>query len=165
MPVESIVWSIFFLPVAVFIIIALLIRPFFDRYSLISGLLLIGALLLSFCMSVWVLLELANGTEFPFTLHQWLDIGSASIEIGILLDPLTAIMLVVVTGVSLMVQIYSLGYMKGDPGFSRYFAYMALFTAAMIGLVLSANVIQLYAFWELVGLASYLLIGFWHDRP
>ena len=165
MPVESVAWSIFFLPVAVFIIIALLIRPFFDRYSLISGLLLIGALLLAFCMSVWVLLELANGTEFTFTLHQWLDIGSASIEIGILLDPLTAIMLVVVTGVSLMVQIYSLGYMKGDPGFSRYFAYMALFTAAMIGLVLSANVIQLYAFWELVGLASYLLIGFWHDRP
>ena len=158
MPVESVAWSIFFLPVAVFIIIALLIRPFFDRYSLISGLLLIGALLLAFCMSVWVLLELANGTEFTFTLHQWLDIGSASIEIGILLDPLTAIMLVVVTGVSLMVQIYSLGYMKGDPGFSRYFAYMALFTAAMIGLVLSANVIQLYAFWELVGLASYLLI-------
>ncbi len=122
MPVESVAWSIFFLPVAVFIIIALLIRPFFDRYSLISGLLLIGALLLAFCMSVWVLLELANGTEFTFTLHQWLDIGSASIEIGILLDPLTAIMLVVVTGVSLMVQIYSLGYMKGDPGFSRYFA-------------------------------------------
>jgi len=94
MPVESVAWSIFFLPVAVFIIIALLIRPFFDRYSLISGLLLIGALLLAFCMSVWVLLELANGTEFTFTLHQWLDIGSASIEIGILLDPLTAIMLV-----------------------------------------------------------------------
>ena len=74
-------------------------------------------------------------------------------------------MLVVVTGVSLMVQIYSLGYMRGDPSFSRYFAFMGLFTAAMLGLVLSINIVQLYAFWELVGLASYLLIGFWHDRP
>ena len=165
MPVESIIWSIFFLPVAVFIVIALLVRPFFDRYSFIAGLLLIGALFLAFCISVWVLLELVNGKEFGFSLYSWLTIGSAAIEGGILLDPLTAIMLVVVTGVSLMVQIYSLGYMRGDPSFSRYFAYMSLFTAAMIGLVLSANIIQLYAFWELVGLASYLLIGFWHNRP
>ena len=163
--VESIVWSIFFLPVAVFIVIALLVRPFFDRYSFIAGLLLTGALFLAFCISVWVLLELVNGKEFGFSLYSWLTIGSAAIEVGILLDPLTAIMLVVVTGVSLMVQIYSLGYMRGDPSFSRYFAYMSLFTAAMIGLVLSANIIQLYAFWELVGLASYLLIGFWHNRP
>ena len=74
-------------------------------------------------------------------------------------------MLLVVTGVSLLVQIYSLGYMKDDPGISRYFAYMSLFTASMLGLVLSANIVQLYAFWELVGLSSYLLIGFWHDRP
>ena len=160
MPVESIVWSIFFLPVAVFIVIALLVRPFFDRYSFISGLLLIGALFLAFCISVWVLLELANGEEFVFSLYSWLIVGSAAIEVGILLDPLTAIMLVVVTGGSLMVQIYSLGYMRGDPSFSRYFAYMSLFTAAMIGLVLSANIIQLYAFWELVGLSYYLLIGF-----
>ena len=165
MPVESIVWSIFFLPVAVFIVIALLVRPFFDRYSFISGLLLIGALFLTFCISVWVLLELVDGKEFGFSLYSWLIVGSAAIEVGILLDPLTAIMLVVVTGVSLMVQIYSLGYMRGDPSFSRYFAYMSLFTAAMIGLVLSANIIQLYAFWELVGLSSYLLIGFWHNRP
>ena len=87
------------------------------------------------------------------------------IQMGLLLDPLTAIMLVVVTGVSLVIQIYSLGYMRHDSSFCRYFAYMALFTAAMLGLVLSVNIIQLYAFWELVGLASYLLIGFWHDRP
>ena len=87
MPVESIVWSIFFLPVAVFIVIALLVRPFFDRYSFISGLLLIGALFLAFCISVWVLLELANGEEFVFSLYSWLIVGSAAIEVGILLDP------------------------------------------------------------------------------
>ena len=74
-------------------------------------------------------------------------------------------MLVVVTGVSLLVQVYSLGYMKGDASFSRYYAYMSLFTAAMLGLVLSSNIIQLYMFWELVGVSSYLLIGFWHERP
>ena len=74
-------------------------------------------------------------------------------------------MLVVVTGVSLMVQIYSLGYMRGDPGYARYFAFMSLFTASMLGLVLISNILLLYAFWELVGVSSYLLIGFWHERP
>ena len=81
------------------------------------------------------------------------------------MDGLTAIMLVVVTGVSLLVQIYSTGYMKGDPGYARYFAYMSFFTASMIGLVVAANVIQLFVFWELVGLSSYLLIGFWYHKP
>ena len=81
------------------------------------------------------------------------------------MDPLTAIMLIVVTGVSLLIQIYSVGYMKGDESYARYFAYMSLFTASMIGLVLAANIIQLYVFWELVGLCSYLLIGFWYHRP
>ena len=85
MPVESIIWSIFFLPVAVFIVIALLVRPFFDRYSFIAGLLLIGALFLAFCISIWVLLELVNGKEFVFSLYSWLTIGSAAIEVGILL--------------------------------------------------------------------------------
>ena len=81
------------------------------------------------------------------------------------MDPLTAIMLVVVTGVSLMVQIYSVGYMHGDDGYARYFAYMSLFTCAMLGLVLANNLIQMFVFWELVGLGSYLLIGFWFERP
>ena len=81
------------------------------------------------------------------------------------MDGLTAIMLVVVTGVSLLVQIYSTGYMKGDPGYARYFAYMSFFTASMVGLVVASNVIQLFVFWELVGLSSYLLIGFWYHKP
>ena len=169
MPSEAVVWSILFLPVAAFLITSLIIRPFLNRYSLLSGLLLILCLAVAFGLSLWALLAVndpANqGASLEFPVHTWLDLGSAQIQMGLLLDPLTAIMLVVVTGVSLMIQIYSLGYMRHDPSFSRYFAYMALFTAAMLGLVLSVNIIQLYAFWEMVGLASYLLIGFWHDRP
>ena len=169
MPLEAAVWSILFLPVAAFLIISLILRPFLNRYSLLSGLLLILCLAVAFGLSLWALSAVtdaakqAAGLEFPA--HTWLDLGNAQIQMGLLLDPLTAIMLVVVTGVSLLIQIYSLGYMRGEPSFCRYFAYMALFTAAMLGLVLSVNIVQLYAFWELVGLASYLLIGFWHDRP
>ena len=113
---------------------------------------------------------------------KWLEIGNFEFTVGILMDPLTAIMLVTVTGVSLMVQIYSTGYMKnpishtedsthdgpvelGIPVYARYFAYMSLFTASMLGLVMAANIVQLFIFWELVGLCSYLLIGFWFHKP
>ena len=94
-----------------------------------------------------------------------MDIGVLQIKMGILMDSLTAIMLIVVTGVSLMVQLYSLGYMKHDASIARFFAYMSLFTCSMLGLVMADNLIMLFVFWELVGLSSYLLIGFWHDRP
>jgi NADH-quinone oxidoreductase subunit L len=162
---EGVVWTIFLLPLAAFVIISLIIRPFFNRYSILSGLLLIAALAVCFGLSVWVLRAHNHGAALDFAPHLWLELGSARIELGLLMDPLTNIMLVVVTGVSLVIQIYSLGYMRGDPSFSRYYAYMALFTASMLGLVLSSNIVQLYAFWELVGVSSYLLIGFWHQRP
>ena len=157
---ELAVWGILLLPLASFAIIAIIIRPFFNQYSLVSGLLLIGSLAVALLLSIDVLSSVIQGTELEFELRTWIDLGSFKIEIGLMVDPLTAIMLVVVTSVSLLVQIYSLGYMRGDPSISRYFAYMALFTASMLGLVLSANIIQLYAFWELVGASSYLLIGF-----
>lgn len=162
---EGVVWAIFLLPLASFVIISLIIRPFLDRFSILSGLLLIAALSVSFALSIRVLWSANHETIPGFEPHPWLDLGSASIELGLLLDPLTNVMLVVVTGISLMVQVYSLGYMRGDPSFSRYYAYMSLFTASMLGLVLASNIIQLYAFWELVGVSSYLLIGFWHHRP
>lgn len=162
---EGIVWAIFLLPLASFVIISLVIRPFLNRYSILSGLLLIISLAVAFALSIWVLRAANHGAVLDFAPHQWLDLGPAAIEIGLLMDPLTNVMLVVVTGISLTIQIYSLGYLHGDPGFSRYYAYMSLFTAAMLGLVLASNIIQLYVFWELVGLSSYLLIGFWHDRP
>ena len=159
------VWAIFFLPLASFVLIALVVRPFLDRFSRISGLLLIAALAVAFLLSVQALVWTIQDKEIVAQSWTWLEFGGVSVDMGLLVDPLTAIMLVVVTGVSLLVQIYSLGYMHGDPGFSRYFAFMALFTASMLGIVLASNIIQLYIFWELVGLSSYLLIGFWHDRP
>ena len=87
------------------------------------------------------------------------------IDLGILLDPLSVMMLVVITTVSLMVHIYSMGYMKGEKGFQRYYAFLSLFTFSMLGLVLATNIFQMYIFWELVGLSSYLLIGFYYERP
>ncbi len=162
---EAAIWAIFFLPLGSFVVIGLIIRPLLNRFSLLSGLTLIASLGVALGFSIWTLRSIILGHELDLETYQWLEIGSAKIQLGLLVDQLTAIMLIVVTGVSLVVQIYSMSYMRGDPGFSRYFAYMALFTASMLGVVLSTNIIQLYAFWELVGVSSYLLIGFWHERP
>ncbi|GIV18857.1 MAG: NADH-quinone oxidoreductase subunit L [Armatimonadota bacterium] len=96
---------------------------------------------------------------------KWLIVGDWSISVGARLDGLSALMMVIVSTVSLAVQVYSMGYMAGDSGFARYFAVMALFTAAMLGLVIADNLLLLYMSWELVGLCSYLLIGFWYRKP
>jgi NADH-quinone oxidoreductase subunit L len=101
--------------------------------------------------------------EIP-SMH-WLAIGNLDFSVGLLVDSLTAIMLVVVTSVSLMVQIYSQGYMDGDPGYHRYYAFMSLFTGCMLGLIMSSSLLMVFLFWEGVGLGSYLLIGFWFHRP
>jgi len=162
---EAAIWAIFLLPLASFGVIALIIRPFLNRHYALSGLVLILPLAAALGLSIWTLRAVILGQDLNFDPHQWLEVGSATIEMGLLVDQLTAIMLIVVTSVSLMVQVYSLGYMRQDPGHARYFAYMALFTSAMLGLVLAINIIQLYVFWELVGVSSYLLIGFWHERP
>lgn len=98
--------------------------------------------------------------------YTWLEFSKdVSIDMGIILDPISAMMIVVVTFVSLMVHIYSLGYMKGEERYSTYYAYLSLFTFSMLGLVLSSNIFQIYIFWELVGVSSFLLIGFYYDRP
>lgn len=162
---QAVIWSIFLLPLASFVLIALVVRPLLNRYSLISGFITIGALGTALGFSIWTLRSVSLHHDLTFEPVKWLTVGNATIDMGLLVDPLTAVMLVVVTGVSLLVQIYSLGYMQGDPSFSRYYAYMSLFTASMLGLVLASNIVQLYVFWELVGVSSYLLIGFWHERP
>ena len=164
---ELAAWFIFLLPLGSFVLIGFLIRPFLDRRLHASaGYATIGAIGGSFILSVWALGSVVEGhsVEIGWAAHEWMTVGNFRFTVGILMDPLTAIMLFVVTGVSLLIQIYSLGYMKGDQGFARYYAYMSLFTASMIGLVLARNVIQLFVFWELVGLCSYLLIGFWYKR-
>ena len=97
---------------------------------------------------------------------EWLRFtDSLHIDLGILLDPISVMMLVVITTVSLMVHIYSLGYMKGERGFQRYYAFLSLFTFSMLGLVVAPNIFQMYIFWELVGVSSYLLIGFYYTKP
>ena len=164
---EPAVWLIFLLPMASFAAIVLFIRPFLNRYAVVAGYLTIASVGASLLLSFWALGSVearGEGTELLWN-HDWMEIGSLDFNVGIMLDPLTAIMLVVATSVSLMVQIFSTGYMKGDPGYARYFAYMSLFTASMIGLVLASNIVQLFVFWELVGLCSYLLIGFWYHKP
>ena len=163
---ELAVWLILLLPLASFVICALVIRPFLNHQSHLAGLVTIAAVGVAFVLSLWAFASVVDAhgvVDLPN--HSWLVVDNFELTVGVLLDPLTAIMLVVVTGVSLLVQVYSMGYMRDDPGFARYFAYMSLFTASMLGLVLASNVILLFVFWELVGLGSYLLIGFWFQRP
>lgn len=101
----------------------------------------------------------------PFNI-EWLRFtDTLHIDLGVLLDPISAMMLIVITTVSLMVHIYSLGYMKGERGFERYYAFLSLFSCSMLGLVLATNIFQMYIFWELVGVSSYLLIGFYYTKP
>ncbi len=145
--------------------IALAIRPFLNRYATAAGYVAIATIGAALVLSLWALKSVVDQGSPVWPTHSWLSVGQVEVTVGILLDPLTAIMLVVVTSVSFLVQVYSTGYMKGDTGYARYFAYMSLFTASMIGLVIAANIVQMYVFWELVGLSSYLLIGFWFNRP
>ena len=164
---ELLIWTILLVPIGAFGLIALIVRPFFNRYHRISGIVSVLAIAYSFVLSINLLQNmLVNSSDMAnLTGITWFQIGSFEIKFGLLINELTSIMLIVVTGISLLVQIYSIGYMSHDSGFSRYFSFISLFTASMIGLVIASNVIQMYFFWELVGLCSYLLIGFWHHKP
>ena len=121
--------------------------------------------LIAFIGSVMVLSQVAAGARYNDTLYEWMVLGKLVMEVGFLIDGLSAMMMVVVTFVSLMVHIYTIGYMAGDPGYQRFFSYISLFTFSMLMLVMSNNFLQLFFGWEAVGLVSYLLIGFWFKRP
>ncbi len=125
----------------------------------------IGAIGSAFVLSAIVLNATLDGYYANYNLYTWLQSGDLTISVGFLIDNLTAMMMVVVTFVSLMVHIYTIGYMAEDPGYSRFFSYISLFTFAMLMLVMSNNFMQLFFGWEAVGLVSYLLIGFWYTRP
>lgn len=114
--------------------------------------------------SIYVFFQVLNGAYFNESIYTWSVIGRLVIDIGFLVDPLTAVMMVVVTSVSLMVHIYTIGYMSDDPGYQRFFAYISLFTFSMLMLVMANNMLLLFFGWEAVGLVSYLLIGFWYTR-
>ncbi|MGE5738302.1 MAG: NADH-quinone oxidoreductase subunit L [Betaproteobacteria bacterium] len=119
----------------------------------------------SFVASIVIARDVQAGHVFNGDVYAWLVSGDFKLAIGFLIDPLTATMLLVVTFVSLMVHVYTIGYMADDPGYTRFFSYISLFTFSMLMLVMSNNFLQLFFGWEAVGLVSYLLIGFWYTRP
>ena len=157
-------WLIPLLPAIAFVIIGMVIRPF----GKLSAATAITMSFISFLLALgvaWSVVNMGITVENPFVQRiPWMHIGSVQVDMGVLIDPLTAMMLVVVSTVSMLVQIYSVGYMEGDPGYGRFFSFLSLFAASMLGLVLAVNFLEMYVFWELVGLCSYLLIGFYYHR-
>lgn len=120
---------------------------------------------IALAISIQTLLQVLDGASYSGTLYTWMTVGTLKLEIGFMIDSLTAMMMCVVTFVSLMVHIYTIGYMQEDEGYNRFFSYIALFTFSMLMLVMSNNFLQLFFGWEAVGLVSYLLIGFYYTKP
>ncbi len=159
------------LPLAGFVILGLFGRKYFNQSSGIIGtfLLLVSTALALYTAYQYFFVDgKVDGIYQPITAikYTWLSFSDkVTIDMGIVLDPISVMMLVVVTFVSLMVHIFSLGYMKGEERFGTYYAFLGLFTFSMLGLVISTNLFQIYIFWELVGVSSYLLIGYYYDKP
>ena len=162
-PAGWLAWSILFLPLAAFLIISLVTR----KSRPLSAAAAIGAMALGLAATLILLIDLlhAGGHEaFQYSV-PWINLPGLTLEFGLLINPLAVLMSGVVTGVGLMIFIYSVGYMSDDPGFTRYFGYLSLFAFSMLGIVLANNFLTLFMAWELVGASSYLLIGFWYDKP
>src|SRR5580698_6387806 len=157
---ELLPWLILFMPLLAAVVITL----FLQRAPRWSAGISVGAVLISFFLRVAVMVQFVHGNA-PNTSRTWLEVGSLNIEFGLHFDALSVLMLLVVTGVGSAIHIYSIGYMHDDPAYARFFACMSLFTFSMLGIVLSNNFFQMFVFWELVGLCSYLLIGFWYQKP
>jgi NADH-quinone oxidoreductase subunit L len=159
MRLEALPWLILFLP----LLAAGWIALFTQRNRKTSAALSIGAVVSAFILTL-VLIRF-GGWETRELSVNWLSIGALNVDFGLKLDALSLMMLLIVTGVGGAIHIYSAGYMHDDPGWSRYFACMSLFTFSMLGIVLANNFLQMFIFWELVGVSSYLLIGFWFEKP
>src|SRR6185503_17082731 len=160
MPLANIAWVVLLLP----LLSAAVITLFTMRNPRLSGQLSIAAVVLSFVFSL-VLFGIYKGSG-PVTSNAlpWLHVGDLNVDIALRVDALSLLMLLIVTVVSGLIHIYSWGYMHDDPGFARYFASLSLFTFSMLGIVLANNFVMMFIFWELVGVSSYLLIGFWYER-
>ncbi len=130
-----------------------------------SHVITIAGVAAAFVLSVIIWQDVQAGNTFNGAVYTWLESGGLKLEVGFLIDKLTVMMMLVVTFVSLMVHVYTIGYMAEDPGYQRFFSYISLFTFSMLMLVMSNNFVQLFFGWEAVGLVSYLLIGFWYTRP
>jgi NADH-quinone oxidoreductase subunit L len=155
-------WLIPLLPAIAFALIVFVFKPMPKASAFVA----ITCMLISFVLAIHVGIGVIQGGETYVNKAyidtvRWFGMPDLTIEMGIRIDPTSAMMLFVVTLVASLVQIYSLGYMHGDPGFSRFYAYLSLFATSMLGLVIAPNLLQMFVFWELVGLCSYLLIGFW----
>jgi NADH-quinone oxidoreductase subunit L len=159
MKLDALPWLILFLP----LLAAGIITLFTLRNKAVSATLSIGAICTGFVLTLVVIKF--GGWEARELSTNWLSIGSLNVDFGLKLDALSLMMLLIVTGVGSAIHIYSYGYMHDDPGFSRFFACLSLFTFSMLGIVLSNNFLQMFIFWELVGVSSYLLIGFWFEKP
>jgi NADH-quinone oxidoreductase subunit L len=158
-------WLIPALPFLSFLLIAFVTKRSKGLSSTVSILAILTALGLAIAIATGLIQAGAELVQHPAIVNvNWLNIGGLKIDFGTIVDPLSTMMLFVVTLVASMVQIYSLGYMHGDKGWSRYYCYQSLFAASMLGMVLATNLLQLFIFWELVGLCSYLLIGFWYFK-
>jgi len=149
-----------FLPLISFLIIVFFSKWLKEKSAWVAILASTGSCLFSFR----VIAQVVKGTTFHETFFTWLVINKIPLEFGIALDPLSAMMLFVVTFIGTLIVIYSVGYMHGDPRYPRFFAYLSLFLFSMLGLVLSPTLAQIYLFWELVGVCSYFLIGFWFEK-
>jgi NADH-quinone oxidoreductase subunit L len=164
----QLVWLIMLLPLFSFILNGLIVRLFIKPKSPVYGYITILSIVVSAAFAIWSLMSVMSAENHEILVPDvsWVVIeNGVTIHLGLIMDQLAAVMAVVVSVVSLMVQIYSLGYMHDDEaGYYRYYTYMSLFTFAMLGLVLSDNLLFTFVFWEMVGLCSYLLIGFWFHK-
>ena len=160
MNLDLLPWAILFLP----LLAAAFITLFTQHDRKLSGSLSIGAVVAGFVLSL-IFVKLNGWGPARESSITWLAIGDLQVEFGLRFDPLSLLMMVLVTGVASAIHIYSWGYMNEDRSFSRYFACLSLFTFSMLGIVLANNFLELFIFWELVGVSSYLLIGFWFERP
>jgi NADH-quinone oxidoreductase subunit L len=141
-------------------------RPVLPRHPALGGPHgTIAGVAVAFIASIVIFQDVLEGNTFNGPVYTWLTSGDYTFEVGFLIDTLTVTMMLVVTFVSLMVHIYTIGYMQDDPGYNRFFSYISLFTFSMLMLVMANNFMQLFFGWEAVGLVSYLLIGFWYTRP
>jgi NADH-quinone oxidoreductase subunit L len=161
MTLADLAWIPLLLPLGA----AVMITLFTLRAPKLSAALSIGAVSLAFVVSLVVFALFVHQPFEPASSFRWLQVGDLTVDFGLQLDPLSLLMLLIVTGVAMAIHIYSWGYMGGDPGFARFFASMSFFTFSMLGIVLATNFVMMFVFWELVGLSSYLLIGFWYERP
>ena len=148
------------LPLIAFVVLGLFGHVIKERSHFVAVPAVIGA----FLLSLMALAEVAGGTVLRVPLYTWASSGDLTITLGLFIDQLTVVMLLLVTIVSSLVHVYTIGYMHGEPGYARFFSNIALFTFSMLMLVMADNFLQLFVFWEAVGLCSYLLIGHWYDR-